>query len=156
MAYSTQDDIEKTIPPGELSELTQDVDGTRTISEILDEQIAFADGLIDTYLRGKHTVPFTTAPVTVRKWSVMLTIYFCYERRIDLAIPETLQSRYDRIIEQLEKVRDNELIIDDSGSTANSATYYKQNKTSDSRIFTVKDTQDGVLDKYFSSCRRLP
>ncbi len=157
MAYSTQSDIEKTIPPVRLAELTDDTNGAVVDTDILDEQIDFADSLIDTYLRGKHTVPLTApVPDTVRKWSVILTIYNCYERRIDLAIPETLQSRYDIIISQLKLVQKNKLIIKDEESIANTAGYYKTNKTASSRIFTVKDDESGVLDQYFSKHRITP
>lgn len=157
MAYSTQTDIEKTIPSARLIELTDDSDPPVAVdTDILAEQIAFADALIDSYLRGKHTVPLTTVPPMVRKWSVVLSIYNCYERRIDLAIPETLQTRYDKIIKELELVRDNKIMIDDDGSAANSASYYKSNKTTDSKIFTVADDESGRLDSYFSKSRITP
>lgn len=156
MAYSTQTDIEKTIPLTRIQELTDDANGTVVDTDVLDEQIAFADSFIDNHLRGKHTVPLTSPPTTVRKWSVILTIVYLYDRRIDLAVPETLKDRFEQTVKELENVRDNNLMIDDSSSIANTAGIYKSNKTSSSRIFTTNDSESGVLDKYFSKSRITP
>ena len=156
MAYSLQADIEKRIPAADLAALTDDVNGTVTDTDVVDEAIATGDALINMYLRPKHTVPLTTVPDEVRKWSEVLASHYLYRRRLDLGIPETLKDEYDQTIEELKLVSENGLIIDDDGSHASEATYYKTNKTSDSRIFTQNDEQSGLLDRYFSSCRITP
>lgn len=155
MAYCTQADIEKRLPGVSIAQLTDDVDGITVNATNLNGAVADAESEINMYLRGKHAVPYAdgSVPATVQKWCVILSIHFLYERRIDLAIPETLKDAYDRIMGQLKNVRDNKLMIDDSESDANTAAYYKTNKTSDSRIFTSNDSQSGVLDKYFSKSR---
>lgn len=157
MAYSTQTDIEKSFPLERIQETTDDVNGTTVDTDVLDEQIEFADAFIDLHLRGKHVVPLDApVPVTVRKWSVIITIGYLYDRRIDLQIPENLQKRFDQAVKELEFVRDNKLMIDDDDSQANTAGYYKTNKTEDSRIFTVNDEETGILDQYFSKSRISP
>ncbi len=156
MAYSTLSDIEKRIPPDDVAQLTDDSAGTVTDAAIVTEQIALADALINSYLRGKHTVPLAVVPPLVREWSVSLAIWNLYKRRLHLAIPETLRVDYDETIRQLKAVRDNKLMIDDADSEANTAGYYKNSKTGDSRIFTQNDTQSGILDKYFSRSRITP
>jgi len=136
-----------------VAQLTDDSAGTTIDSAIVSRAIADADTEIDTYLRGKHTVPLTTVPDSVRKWSVILSIWYLYARRIDLAIPDTLEKDYDRVVSNLKGVRDNKLMIDDAASDANTAGYYKTNKTSSSRIFTTNDSETGRLDRYFSPKR---
>lgn len=153
MAYSTQSDIEYRLPTIDLQELTDDSNGSTVDSSILNEAIALADALIDSHLRGKHTTPLSTVPPLVREWSVNLSIYNLYQRRIDLGIPENIDVGYENTLKQLRQVRDNKLMIDDAGSSANTAGYYATSSTSSKRIFTTNDSQSGKLDQYFSACR---
>ena len=69
-AYSTQADIEKRIPSADLADLTDDTGGGVVNTVNVDEAIALADALINSYLRGKHEVPFATAPDIIREASV--------------------------------------------------------------------------------------
>ena len=158
MAYSVQADIEKRIPAADVAALTDDTNGVTTNTGILDEQIALADALIDSYLRGKHTVPLTASPIPtrVRGWSENLSIFNLYKRRLDLAIPETLKAQQEMTIEQLKMVQEGTLLIDDTASSANTATYIKTNKTADSRIFNQNDEENGTLDHFFSKHRITP
>jgi len=157
VAYCTQSDIEDRITASVLAQLTDDTNGTTTDTDVMDEIIDLAQGLVDSYLRGKHTVPYTTTvPDMVRNWTVTIAARYLYQRRIQLAVPETLQDDFKEAKAQMREVQKGLLIIDDSGSEANTAGYYKSNKTSDSRIFTSNDSQTGTADKYFSSCRITP
>jgi phage gp36-like protein len=159
MAYCTEQDIEKRLPASRLAEITDDEPGSNDPvidSGNVSRAIADADSEIDTYLRGKHDVPLATVPDTVRRWSVILSIWNLYARRIDLSVPETLEKDYDRVVGQLKNVRDNKLMIDDATSDANTAGYYKTNKTSSSRIFTSNSNETGRLDRYFSPSRMTP
>ena len=88
--------------------------------------------------------------------SVTLARYYLYERRIDQEIPDKIQTSYDLVIDELKLIMKNQLIIDDDSSVGNTAGYYKSNKTADSRIFTQNDSQNGVLDRYFSKGRITP
>ena len=156
MAYSVQADLVKTIPLLRLKELTDDVNGTTVDTAVITEQIKFADAFINLHLRAKHIVPLTTVPDEVRLWSVVIAIKYLYDRRVDLDIPDTLQKRFETATEQLLDVQKGTLAIDDAGSVRATASFIKTNKTEDSRIFTVKDDESGVLDKYFSTHRITP
>ena len=159
MAYSVLDDIKKRLASAIIAQLTDDADetnGTVINTGRVTEAIDLGDALINSYLRGKHEVPLTTVPDLIRDLSVTVAIRNLYKRRINLSIPETLQIDYKDALRQLGLIRDNKLIIDDAGSKANTAGYYKNSKTSDSRIFTQNDTESGVLDQYFSRSRITP
>lgn len=156
MAYCTESDIEQRLPTTMLAQLTDDSAGSSVDSAIVTRAIADADSEINTYLRGKHSVPLSTVPDSVRRWSVILSIWYLYARRIDVAVPDTLNADYNRVLSQLKDVRDNKIMIDDSTSDANTAAYYKTNKTSSSRIFTSNDNETGRLDRYFSPYRIIP
>lgn len=157
MAYCTQADIEKTLPAGRLADLTDDSGGGSTSTPILSEQIAFADSLINSYIRGKHPeLPLSPVPPMVRRWSVILTIQNCFDRRTEINIPEPFLETVNRIKAEMAMVRDGELLIDDADAATNSAELFISNKTEDSRIFTTNDSQTGVIDQYFSKNRILP
>jgi len=156
VAYSTQADIEKRIPAANVAQLTDDTNGTVTDAAVVTEAIALADALINSYLRGKHDVPLAIVPDLVREWSVSLSIYNLYKRRLNLAIPETLSVDYKDTLKNLGLVRDNKLMIDDAGSIANTAGFYKSNTSKQDEIFTTNKAQNGSLDHYFSRSRITP
>ena len=148
--YSVEADIIEVIPSTILAELTDDVNGETIDPAIVTATIAKADNQINTYIRGQHRdVPLSVVPPRIKDMSVTLTRYYLYQRRIDLEIPENIQTDYQIVIDELKLIAKNVLIIDDDASVGNTAGYYKSNKTSASRIFTQNDSQNGVLDKYF-------
>lgn len=157
MAYCTEADVEKHLTPTVLAQLTDDTNGTSTDSDVFDENLDLAQSLIDSYLRGKHTVPYTsTVPDMVRRWAVIITSRYLYQRRLHLQIPETLEEDFKEAKRQMKDVQKGLLVIEDSTSVANTVGFYKSNKTSDSRIFTSNDEQSGVADQYFSRSRITP
>jgi len=156
MAYCTEANIADRLPTTKMAELTDDESGDSVNSSVVTAAITEADAKINMYLRGKHDVPLSTVPDQVKYWSIILSIHNLYKRRIDTAIPETLTDELEVVQQELRDVRDNKLMIDDADSDANTAGYYKTNKTSNSRIFTVNDNQTGSLDKYFSKNRMTP
>ena len=156
--YSVEADIIEVIPSKILAQLTDDVNTVKVIdSAIVIAMIAKADNQINIYIRGQHrVVPLTVVPLRIKDMSVTLARYYLYERRIDQEIPDKMQTSYDLVIDELKLIMKNQLIIDDDSSVGNTAGYYKSNKTADSRIFTQNDSQNGVLDKYFSKGRITP
>ena len=156
--YSVEADIIEVIPSKILAQLTDDVNTVKVIdSAIVIAMIAKADNQINIYIRGQHrVVPLTVVPLRIKDMSVTLARYYLYERRIDQEIPDKMQTSYDLVIDELKLIMKNQLIIDDDSSVGNTAGYYKSNKTADSRIFTQKDSQNGVLDRYFSKGRITP
>ena len=158
MAYCTQADIEKRITATVLAQLTDDTNGTTTDTDVLDENIDIAESLINGYLRGKHDVPYAdgSVPDLVRKWCVTITSHYLYERRINLAIPETLEDQFQEAKKEMRDAQKGNLILDDSGSVQETAGYYKSNKTSDSRIFDSNDSHTGLMDKFFNHHKITP
>lgn len=150
MPYCTVSDIQERIPSGVLAQLTDDTNGAVVSSSIVSACIEEADANIDLYLRGKHTVPLSTVPKDVKRWSVRLAIYFLYSRRLDTDMPESVLNDYRLVVGQLKEVRDNDVLIDDVSSVANTAGHYKASSTSSTRIFTTNDQRTGYLD-HFSS-----
>lgn len=156
--YSVEADIIEVIPSKILAQLTDDVNTVKVIdSAIVIAMIAKADNQINTYIRGQHrVVPLTVVPPRIKDMSVNLAVFYFYKRRVDLEIPEPIRIDYDNTISELKLIMNNKLIIDDDASVGNTAGYYKSNKTADSRIFTQNDSQNGVLDRYFSKGRITP
>lgn len=157
MAYSDLDDIKKRLSAENIAQLTDDpseTNGTVINTGRVTEAISLADALIDSYLRGKHVTPLTLVPIPsiVRDWSVTLALVNLYKRRINLQIPETLETGAKEARSQLKDVRNNKLMIDDPSSTANTAGYYKRAGGS-KKIFTQNSSETGRLDRYFSSKR---
>ena len=158
MAYCNQDNVEQQVTPQILAQLTDDTNGTTVDTSVLDEKIALAESEINGYLRGKHSVPYAdgSVPAMVRNWCVVITAWHCYSRRSNLTVPENLEKMYKNAVRQLKEVQSGQFVIDDDSSVQNTAAFYKSNKTSSSRIFTSNDNQNGLADKYFSSCRLTP
>lgn len=152
MAYSTQADLELKIAPDLLAQLTDDVSGTTTDTGVVNRAIADADSQINSFARGKGSpLPFSPVPDSVRRWSVGLSIFNLYARRIDLQIPDVVKAGHDDIIVELKALRDNKILIDAPDTDANQANMYvsKGDGVDKKRIFTTNNDQTGRLDRYY-------
>ncbi len=143
MAYSTLADLKKAIPEANLIAITDDENLAVVNEGRVTQAIEDADALIDTYLRGKHTVPLSTVPVPIRRASVDLATYYLYSRRMEFEPTESMQNKYKEHVRFLEAVRDGKNLLNDIESAANTGGIYKTNKTSSSQVF---DTD--LLDTY--------
>ena len=152
--YSVKADILEILPLQDLIELTDDIAPVDTVDDpTVVSAITRADNRINTYLRGKHTVPFTTVPPSVKDWSVTLAIFELYRRRVNLEIPDVLRMDFDQTIKDLKLVQGGQLLIDDSTSIANTANYYKgQGKATTAnkpQIWDSNPAGDGQLDEFY-------
>lgn len=136
MAYCTLEDIIAHIPEANLVQLTDDAgSGTVDNSKVL-EAIAYADQLIDGYLRGRYTVPLDPVPGLIRKISVDLAVFHLYSRRFELEMPEPMMARYKNAIKVLEQIQKGLIKLGiELAETAPGQGYYKSNKTPGDRIF---------------------
>ena len=150
MAYSTKVDILQVLSQRKLAQLTDDNDSNSVDTTIVNTQIRKADNQIDTYIRGKNGIPFTTPPPRVVDWSVGLAIFNLYKRRVDLEIPEAIRIDHDDILTELEGVRDGKLLLDDAASVANTATFYKGKGSTQNKLWTSNEDGSGNLDDYFN------
>jgi phage gp36-like protein len=95
MAYATQDDLLKLIPPEELAELTTE-EGETPDAAIVSEAIVKADSEIDAYCGVRYLVPFEPAPARIKSLSVDLALYHLYSRRS--GAPAVRRQKYDDAI----------------------------------------------------------
>jgi len=102
MAYSAQSDILEQIDEDVLIQLTDDDDAGVVDADVVTRAIADADGLIDGYCGRRRTVPFTTIPPLVRKFSVDIAIYNLYARR--KGAPEDRRNRFKEAVDFLKGV----------------------------------------------------
>jgi len=152
--YSVKADILEILSLADLIQLTDDVAPVDTVDDpIVVAAITRADNKINSYLRGKHTVPLTTVPPRVKDWSVTLAIFELYRRRVNLEIPDVLRIDFDEVVKELKMVQAGTLLIDDSTSIANTAGYYKgQGKattSNKSQIWDSKPDGTGQLDEFY-------
>ncbi|GAF67701.1 unnamed protein product [marine sediment metagenome] len=103
MAYCTSTDLEKQILYEYLIELTDDLGSGSVDKNVIDRVIADADSEIDLYCGARWTVPFSTTPPIVRKFSVDIAIYNLYARR--RSIPIEVKDRYVKVTGVLELIR---------------------------------------------------
>ncbi|MEW5745278.1 MAG: DUF1320 domain-containing protein [Nitrospirota bacterium] len=141
MPYSTLDDLKKPLPEKNIIELTDD-DGLGVVDQTkVDEAIAYADQLIDGYLRGRYSLPLSTVPGLIKQLSVDLAIFHLYGRRFEMELPEGIMARYKNAIKLLEQIQKGLISLGIESASTGSQGIYKSNKTSDDRTFS-KDILD--------------
>lgn len=75
MAYCTRADLINRAAEQSITDLTDD-NGTTAIDEAkLDAAIALADSMIDSYLRGRYTVPISSPPAIIMGLSTDIAYY---------------------------------------------------------------------------------
>ena len=122
MAYCTQSDIIKSLPEAELAQLTDDSAGTTVDSDVVNESIAWADALIDTYCRQKYSVPFSSpAPEMIKGLSIDLAIYDLFTRRVHGATPDMVMHKYDQAMLILRDISQGKAFVLDAEVTEDTA-----------------------------------
>ena len=121
MAYCTQADIIKSLPEAELAQLTDDSAGTTVDSDVVNESIAWADALIDTYCRQKYSVPFSTTPEMIKGLSIDLAIYDLFTRRVHGATPDMVMHKYDQAMLILRDISQGKAFVLDTEVTEDTA-----------------------------------
>lgn len=136
MAYSTLDDIKKSLTENSIIQLTDD-EGTGTANQQrVDKAIADADEIINGYLRGHYDVPLSPAPGLVNKFSVEVSIFNLYSRRPETEMPATVLLRYKEALRFLEQVQKGVASLGVSEESSIPEGEYKTTKTSEDREFT--------------------
>ncbi len=140
MAYCTQTDLEDALTKAKLIQLTDDEKLGAIKVARMDKAILSADTLIDSYLRGTHTVPVTGTQAALdrlRQVSVDLTRFYLWTRRRPSDIPEDLDKSYERCIAFLKDVQSGKVLLDTPTATPNTGGIFKTNKTSSDREYTA-------------------
>lgn len=137
MPYCTLEDIKKAIPEANIIQLTDD-EGLGVVNqERVDEAIAYAEELIDGYLRGRYTVPLSPVPELIKRLSVDMAVFHLYSRRFELVMPESMLQRRKEIIRLLEHIQKGNVSLGiESLDTGPGQGYYKTNKTAEDRMFS--------------------
>ena len=152
MAYSTFISVTKKIEQRILVQLLNDEgrsdeeinlqDMSDLVVQRFNQAADEAQAEIDTYLRGRYSLPFASVPTIIIAISDELTKYNCYKRRGE--IPESMDTVYKANIKMLEKIEAGKMDLGISGEEQNLTSEIKTNKTSRDRVFN----DDDVWDKY--------
>jgi len=100
--YAAQADILEQLDGDILIQLTDDADAGTVDADMVTRAIADADAEIDGYCGKRYSVPFSTVPAIVRKFSVDIAIYNLYARR--KGAPDDRKQRYDNAVKFLANV----------------------------------------------------
>ncbi|MCU7494764.1 MAG: DUF1320 domain-containing protein [Ignavibacteria bacterium] len=146
--YSSFDEIKQDIDQDLLIQLTNDEN--RTMEEIslsdpedpiikrVNNAVKDADDEIDSYLRSRYTLPLTSVPNRVKKFSRSIAVYNLYKRRHILEMPESLVTDYKLTVKDLLSIQKGfiQLEIDKISDTPGQGVEIRVNKTQEDRIFS--------------------
>lgn len=138
MPYCTLDDLKSSAVEATLVQLTDDDASTGEIDHTkVAEAIAYADQLIDGYLRGRYTLPLNPVPGVIKNISVDLAIFHLYARRPELEMTEAQMFKYKNSVKLLEQIQKGLITFGiESADSGPGAGEYRTNKTADDRVFS--------------------
>lgn len=139
MAYSAQSDILDQMDEDVLIQLTDDDDAGVVDTDVVTQKIADADALIDGYCGARYSVPFTTVPALVLKFSVDIAIYNLYGRR--KGAPEDRRNRFKEAVDFLKGVAAGNNSLGENDPAAGE-TSFELSSNNPARIFT-RDKMQG-------------
>ena len=109
--YCAQADIEKLIPLKELARLTDDAAGTAVVAAVVDDAIARAASLIDSYCARLYQTPFADpCPAVICDMSAVLAAYELQARRPQ-TMPEEWRKRKDDQLKTLLLIAKGEVVL---------------------------------------------
>lgn len=131
MAYSTRTDLELVMEPEQVAQLSDDLTGVEAVDTIIDRCISDADGVIDSYIGERYTVPLATVHASVRNASTTIAHYLLLLRR-GWTVSEKVKAARDDVFSWLKDVAGRDASVP-GAITATSAVASFQN---DDRVFT--------------------
>jgi phage gp36-like protein len=133
MGYSTEAEVRESKYEDALSNVAGiGAEGTAKITAA----ILYADSQIDYYCNSKYTVPFSPVPDIIKQWSICIAVCWLYNQSD--VINDQVQQKCDKIMEELEKIRDGDATIPDLSKNSNEVEYYTP--------FTESKFGTGVLE----------
>jgi phage gp36-like protein len=105
MAYSSISDLKNYIPESQLREITDDNDTDDIDMEKLIDAIRRADDHIDSYMRGRFSLPLSTVPDMIRDLSTRLAAYYLFKRSLALIMPESIKEDYKDCVKILSDIQ---------------------------------------------------
>jgi len=114
MAYCTQADLESRIGVEQLALLTNDTANTESADpSVVTTIIAAADAIIDGFMTGVYTTPFTSTPNLIKECSIRLAIHTAFLRRFaTMEEPKQWMDAEKKAMDWLGKIADLELTLD--------------------------------------------
>jgi phage gp36-like protein len=154
--YCQVSDINAVAPTQDLVDLTDDLNTGQMNQTLITQYISDASEVIDDYLRGRYTLPFTApAPGILLQICRSIALYNLYGRRIRLNPPEAIKAASDRAYKLLDKIQSGEIVLgvaDAAPDTPNSGAirYSEEHHTfTKCRLRDYSRTSDGGLEDYF-------
>jgi phage gp36-like protein len=135
VSYCATADLKDALSEEKLKQLTDDDSLGIVVEGRVTYAIAAADALIDSYIRGTHTVPLSPVTDRIKQVSIDLSVYFLYKRRREYEMPVDVVKDYDRQISFLRDVQSGKVLLDTPTAVPNTGGIFKSNRTSESRIF---------------------
>lgn len=115
MGYCTKDDVYKAVGETHAKSMATDAsaDIAATKEARIDEAIARASDRIDTFLRGRYTLPLTNVPGVLTDYCVQITIYNLASRKgIDQnGAEKTIKDNHDTALRELKLIAEGVLDI---------------------------------------------
>jgi phage gp36-like protein len=93
------------VPAEQLQQCSDDDDVDTISQEKIDDCIRRADDLIDSYLRGRYSVPLSVVPELIKDLSVKLAVYFLFKRSLLLTLPDSIKDDYSDANSVLNKIQ---------------------------------------------------
>jgi len=143
MAYCTTVDIKNFIPASVVQQLSDDNDADQIDAEKVTFCTQQADDLIDSYLRGRYTVPLVTVPSMIRDLSVRATVYFLFKRSLYTVLPDPIKDDFNYIIKTLEGMQQGKI---NAFPVGNEPVFFGTNKVDSDRVFTSKEVTAGAFN----------
>ena len=137
--YATQADILEQLDEDILIQLTDDADAGAVDADMVTRAIADADAEIDGYCGKRYSVPFSTVPAIIRKFSVDIAIYNLYARR--KGAPDDRKARYDNAVKFLSNVAKGIISLGENDPDSTPASEAPEIEGED-RIFTRTTMED--------------
>jgi len=139
MPYALQTDILEQLDEDILIQLTDDADAGEVDDDMVTRAIADADAEIDGYCGKRYSVPFSTVPAIIRKFSVDIAIYNLYARR--KGAPDDRKDRYAAAVKFLLNVSKGLISLGENDPDSTPASNAPEIDNED-RIFTRTTMED--------------
>ena len=140
MSYCSISDVQERFTNEELVQLTNDYGSDTVDSDKITESIIYAENVINGYLRGRYSLPLNQVPDVLKCLAVDFVIYLIYRRRMRTDIPDSINLKYQDVINKLKDIQNGIFNIGAESSAFNNPTI-KTNKTSTS----------SAINKYYDS-----
>jgi phage gp36-like protein len=122
--------------------LAQAIARDSAIQTRIDEAIADAEGVVDSYLRKQYATPIASPPDMVIRWAVDICLFNLYELRSEhFQPPAQIVARFDRAMEQLKLANEARIDLGIQPPPAASDGIVAETDSED-RLFTADTLED--------------